>query len=164
MLTNLLTRPLRKALLPAALLLGACPTAIAEDALVVNFHDSTQAYYRLASTPEVTFDGDYLCVRDADSNDRYEFPKVDTFTFGEYLSAAAIEAEGARIVCHSNSTIEFCGFEPGTAITVADAAGRLWYSGTTGAEGHALVDVSSLSAGIYIVSTSTGQTLKIVKA
>lgn len=164
MLTNLLTRSLRKALLPAVLLLGASSTALAEDALVVNFHDGTHAYYRLVSTPEVTFDGDHLCVKSTESDDRHVFNKVDTFTFGEYLSTASIEADGARIVCPDKSTVQFYGFKPGTAITVADAAGRLWFSGTVDAQGFASVDVSSLSAGIYIISTSTGQSLKIVKA
>ena len=158
-------KQLSKNILAAAVMACASLWAFAEnaEALIVNFHDGTTAYYRLASVPVVTFEGTALCVRSAEASDSHEFANVDTFTFGEYVSVEEVDAQGACIFFPDNETVQFVGFTTGTNVTVVDALGRVWYAGIIDTEGAARVDARNFPAGVYVVSTTSGQTLKIVK-
>lgn len=150
-----------KSLAVVALLLSTL--SVSAEYLIVNFRNGTTTSFDLNDSPDVTFSDSRMTIKYAEFEATYEVKDVDTFTFGDkrdMLNPVLGENE-TRLVCRDRDYIEIRGLDEGTVAMLYSVSGQMIMSVCVDDVGIAAFDISSLSGGVYILSTSTGQTFKI---
>lgn len=148
----------------AALVLAMIPAMMyaVDDALVVTYKNNQTFSYVLADRPNVTFDGMQLFIKSDALDDTHSMADVKTFTFADLSAIADVAADERRIVFTDAAAVTLEGFAAGTAVSVSDMQGRMVLSTAVAADGTAIIDISQLSAGVYVI-TADGKSYKILK-
>lgn len=124
--------------------------------------DGTQVSYALDESPTLTFraNGRYLILRTATETVLYQVQKLEKFVFsddptGIRTAGAESVRTGQGKIAPRTGQIYLSGFKPQTPVRVTDCSGHLLLSITTADDGTALLSLSSLGKGVYIVSAGS---------
>lgn len=137
-------------------------TYAADDTLIVTYRNNQTFSYVLADRPNVTFDGMQLFVRSDVFDDSHSMSDVKTFTFASFSEISEVKADERRIVFTDTKSVSLEGFTEGTAVSVSDMSGCIVLSATVTADGTAIIDLTKLSVGVYVVAAA-GKSYKILK-
>jgi hypothetical protein len=143
-------------------LLGTA-TAIASNVLVIHLTDGTSySYILLEEKPVINFQGDRILVTTSTTEHSFYMEAVTYFNYvtqdatgiEEEISQEGMQMNGDRIV--------FNGLPAGCPIYIYGVGGQLYLKMTADADGSAVVDLTSLNKGVYIVKANEIST-KITK-
>ena len=143
-------------------LLGAA-TAMASNVLVIHLTSGeTYSYILLDEAPVISFQGDQIVVTASSRTLQFSMQAVTYFNYEnsdatgieEEISPNGMEMNGDRLV--------FNGLPAGCPIYIYGVGGQLYLKMEADADGNAIVDLTSLSTGVYIVKANEIST-KITK-
>lgn len=153
-----------KRLLFMVLLLAACfTTSHAQwQGLVVQQVDGTTLTIALSEHPTIYFEGDQIILR-TNSGAEYNFSPSQELQmdFSETLTAID-EALKQRQLSVKGNYLVLSNAPKGAAVRLYTIGGRLSLEAVADADGYAVVDLSSLPKGIYVIKTPSS-TQKIIK-
>lgn len=141
---------LRKQIL-ATLLMTVSISAMAFSGIEVTMSDGSSMVISMDERPVVTFSGSKLVIKTETSTTELERSKVKTFN---YLSSSSIEENnvGDSKVNNTGDALLFSNLPAGSEIKVHSVDGKLVKSAA--AEGSYRINISDLSAGVYVVSVN----------
>lgn len=133
------------------------------------FTDGTKASFAFSSAPKITMTSTSIIVSAADQESAsYEFSKVQRYYFEDDVQTAIkrVDADGAvsnPLFSYASGAVSVSGMKAGERIRVVSVSGAAVASAAADAQGSASVDLSSASAGVYVVSTDGGVSFKVIK-
>lgn len=133
-----------------------------DDVLTVHLTNGTHVTYILDDKPKVSFSEGLLNVNSQSVSDTHDMTVVERFTFGKSTGLDALKSDDKVISFHGDD-LTLKGFATGSKVVVSDLQGRIITSVKVDANGNATVPTFDWTKGIYVVSTSDGKTLKIIK-
>lgn len=142
------------------LLLGAA-TAMAGNVLVVHLMSGETYNYVLSEEPVITFSGEKIIINTTNTEHQFSMEAVKFFNY-ELQNTTAIgevTTDGMRIL---GDRIVFSGLPANSPIYLYDTGGQLYLKTAADADGNAVVELSSISKGVYIVKANNIST-KITK-
>ena len=152
-----------------ALALGSLGAWAATPGLTFLFANGQKASFAFASKPQIEVTADGLSVSSAGTAAvSYQFDDVERFYFEDDIvqagisSAEVVPARRPVFGC-LGSVVTASGLGAGERFSVADLGGRNVSTAKAGADGTARVDLSDFPAGVYVISTGSGVSFKIVK-
>lgn len=150
-------------LFPTALMLLGALCASADYALVVELADGSSHEYESSEQPVVTFASGTVCISAQSMSAQYPRDEFSRFYFKNIESPVSVEEieSAANFRYINRDLIEVSSDGDDHTATLFDMSGRL-ISSTPLIEGKAIVDLGSLNAGIYIL-TSNRQSVKIIR-
>lgn len=150
---------LRKKIL-SALLMSVSISASAYSGIEVTLTDGIGMLITMSERPVITFSGDKLVVKTETGITELDRSKVKTFN---YLTSSSVEEinVGDCKVNNTGDMLLFNNLPAGSEITVHDVSGKLVKSAT--AEGSYRINISDLSAGVYVVSVNGVSTKITIK-
>lgn len=143
-------------------LLGAA-TALASNVLVIHLTDgTTYSYILIDEEPVISFQGEQIVVTASSRTLQFNMQAVTYFNYettdatdiDEGISPNGMQMNGDRLV--------FNGLPAGCPIYIYGVGGQLYLKMEADADGNAIVDLSSLNTGVYIVKANEIST-KITK-
>lgn len=153
----------------AAAMSGSTTTGLSQqegDIVSVIFYqkDGTQVAYAMDDHPHFTFRANnrFVMLQTDRETVAYQMAKLDKFVFSDDPTAVMPVSKAVGNIRNDAGTLLFAGFPKSTTVTVRDISGRELMVNKTDADGSAALSLSSLPAGIYIVSAGQA-TLKIKK-
>ena len=143
-------------------LLGTA-TAMASNVLVIHLTSGeTYRYILLEETPTISFQGDQIVVEASSGDVSFNMQAVTFFNY-ETQDATGIEEEISQEGMQMNGDrLAFNGLPAGCPIYIYGVGGQLYLKMTADADGSAVVDLTSLNKGVYIVKANEIST-KITK-
>ena len=143
-------------------LLGTA-TAMASNVLVIHLTSGeTYRYILLEETPTISFQGDQIVVEASSGDVSFNMQAVTFFNY-ETQDATGIEEEISQEGMQMNGDrLAFNGLPAGCPIYIYGVGGQLYLKMTADADGSAVVDLTSLNKGVYIVRANEIST-KITK-
>lgn len=130
--------------------------------LVFDFKDGRQTSFLLAEKPNVDFAPGKMTVSAGTEIAVYDPAEVDNYHFSDIPTDISMPAgSGMLIAFTDNNHIEISGTEA-TQLAVYDASGKQTSSQCIEG-GHATVDLSGKTTGVYIIKLSDGQNFKFLK-
>ena len=138
------------------LLMGAA-TAMASNTLVLHLASGqTQRFVLLNEEPSISFNGDNVIVKTSTSELTYAMTDVKFFNYEtettgvEGAKAGGMKIDGDRII--------YDGLPAGCKVQVFDVAGHVCGTATADETGHAVVNITKFSAGVYMVNANNVST------
>lgn len=145
----------------SCLLLGAT-TAIAGNVLVVHLMSGeTYNYVLLNEEPTISFSGDKIVITTSTAEHQFAMEAVKYFNY-ENKSTTGIGDVSADGMRYTGDRIVFSGLPANCPIYIYGTGGQLHLKTAADAQGNAVVELSSLSTGVYIVKANNIST-KITK-
>lgn len=143
-------------------LLGTA-TAMASNVLVIHLTSGeTYRYILLEETPTISFQGDQIVVEASSGDVSFNMQAVTFFNY-ETQDATGIEEEISQEGMQMNGDrLAFNGLPAGCPIYIYGVGGQLYLKMAADADGNAVVDLTSLNKGVYIVKANEIST-KITK-
>lgn len=146
----------------ATLLAAATATASVKDCLVIHTTDNQKTYYVLEDVPVVTFVDEHLHIKSTNLEHQIKFDTVDKFTFEQQEVTALKELEASECrISLIGKTLTLEGFATGSPVAVYALNGSKAAQGVVDADGTAVIELSTLGAGVYVVST-VSKSFKII--
>lgn len=162
LLTNIF---LRSALTLVFALSALSLAAEMRDALVVSYNngDPEEAFF-LDEAPRVTYDKTVLHISTGSADISRDLPTVRRFVIEQRnLSSAATNLDAVAFVYLDNSILSLSGLRASTPCTLSGIDGKVALRGSADAQGVFRADISTLPAGVYILSTPDSKSYKIFK-
>lgn len=136
----------------SALLLTVYMSAMAFTGLKVTLTDGSSTVISMSERPVVKFIGDKLVVTTDVSTTEFNRSKVKTFNYQAVISSIDDISGDGNMVSNIGESLQFSNLPTGSVITVHDVSGKLVKSAT--ADGNYRINISDLSAGVYLVSVN----------
>lgn len=136
----------------SALLLTMYMSAMAFTGLKVTLTDGSSTVISMSERPVVKFIGDKLVVTTDVSTTEFNRSKVKTFNYQAVISSIDDISGDGNMVSNIGESLQFSNLPTGSVITVHDVSGKLVKSAT--ADGNYRINISDLSAGVYLVSVN----------
>ena len=140
-------------------------TASATDKLlVIETADGSKTVFALSANPELTFSGQTMLLNVGAQSHSFEIADVAQYYFEDDVTA--IDKLGAvklRLRHAGNNKIIVEGLSPTSDVRLYSVDGSQMPVITTVADGKAIISLSSLPKGIYIISANKNQNIKIYK-
>ena len=138
------------------LLMGAA-TAMASNTLVLHLASGqTQRFVLIDEQPTISFNGENVIVTTSTSEMAYAMTDVKFFNYEtETTGIEGAKAEGMKV---EGDRIIYDGLPAGSKVQVFDVAGHLCGSATADEAGHAVVNITKFSAGVYMVNANNVST------
>lgn len=135
-------------------------------AFIVETNDGVTVSYTLDKEPVLSHDGENFVLQTSESTVYYSPAEVAHFRLAKVEKPETgldeTLAEESATWSYTGETLAFRGATPGDTVLVYSTDGRQVLSGTVGNDGSALVSVSSLTPGVYVITLSN-HSYKIVK-
>lgn len=129
--------------------------------LVVNLNDGTNAVFALTDNPVITNTSSSLQVKTAEKSIEVAFTDLKNYQLtdnGSGIFENVASEDSYRIL---NNIIYLNGLKAETAVSLFTLDGRLLTRANADADGHAHIDLSSISSGVFIV-TYNNKAIKIL--
>ncbi|MCM1111582.1 MAG: T9SS type A sorting domain-containing protein [Clostridium sp.] len=130
--------------------------------LTVCFANGSKTSFELADEPQVTFEEANIAIRAKGVTTTYPVSDVKQFVFNETTAVAEVADNETRFSFLTPDCVIVSGIKPAETVAVASVDGRLVSTTTASGEGIATVQLGELPAGVYIISTASGKTVKIL--
>lgn len=149
--------------LAAFILMSLCTTTQAEERIVLHFTDGSTTSFLVAEKPKVSFGESSIHVTAQNIEADYDLISVHKFTFDSTISLGSnqIDDNETRFELTGRSGVRAIGLKPYEKAHVHTLNGILVSSFSADDNGIAEMDLSSLSAGVYVISTESGNSFKI---
>lgn len=136
-----------------------CATTVGAEnkSLVITFNDNTKTTYTLSTLPEITMANDKLTVKTSETTAEFDLYKVKTFTFATTSGISSVSDERFTI---EGETLVFPS--ENAQIRIFSIDGKQVPIDPIYANGKAMVSLSALTRGIYIISAN-GKSVKITR-
>jgi len=120
--------------------------------LVVKLLSGETAGYLLADKPKLTFEGTRLVIKSDSYEAAYELSQLESYYFRntetDGIDVSDISWKGPEV---DGDRLSFSGLEAGTAVRVYSMAGVAVASTKVGKDGCAVVLLSDIPKGVYVV-------------
>lgn len=103
----------------------------------------------LADNPVITYANDQLVITTAEKQVEVAVAEIQGYGFTEVEPTAIRNIEVSRL--HKHGMVAFDNLKAGTAVTLCDAKGHQVRTATAQADGTAVIDMSGLTKGVYVV-------------
>lgn len=121
--------------------------------LKVQLRNGGSQYFRLSEKPVVTFDGAKCLIASASLSAEYLMADIECAVIVEQ-SSGVTELERKVVVDYTDAgNLVLRGLNMGSAVRLADVAGRVLRVVVADSDGCASIDLSSAPKGVYIVSS-----------
>ena len=133
------------------------------------FADGTKASFAFSAAPKITMTSTGITVSAADQESAsYEFSTIKRYYFEDDITTAIkrVDADGASsnpLFSYASGSVSVSGMKAGEHIRVVSVSGTAVASAAADSQGNVSVDLSSASAGVYVVSTEGGVSFKVIK-
>lgn len=131
----------------------------------VNTTDGNSTEYKFINEPVATFsDGSMTIKTMAGKGVAFVLDNVKNITFSALATTIdGTTTDGSKLsVSASDSEMEICGARPGDKVAVYDAAGKLCASASADGNGRAVIGISNLGKGVFVVNTPANS-IKFIK-
>lgn len=133
--------------------------------VTVNLHNGTKEYYAITDSPEVKIENHQLIVTSPTLTGTYEFADVSHFSFEKRIIT---DVEG---IIAPDAAFSFAMINNHIIVSAPELewvkmfnAGGVQVASEAADSNHVVdIDISNLAAGVYIVTPSCHQAIKIVK-
>ena len=124
--------------------------------LIVTLQDETETAFALAEKPVVTMTDGIFKAETSTQTIEVAITEVLNYTFSDHVIYSGIDEikTGTKPVIEAGRA-QLTGLKPGTKVYVFTIDGRCAASAVAMANGTADIDLSSLGAGVYILTTPT---------
>ena len=127
--------------------------------------------FAFASKPEITVGSEEMTVSSTDGvSVSYAFTDVQRFFFEDDVDDNGAGIQGTEdktsarpVFSYANGVIAVRGLKAGERIAVASVNGSAVASATANQVGTASIDISGVVNGVYVVSTGSGVSFKLLK-
>ncbi|MDY6259900.1 MAG: hypothetical protein SPL53_08740 [Bacteroidales bacterium] len=144
---------LRRTLAAAVCSLAVAGASAQVQYLTVNRADGSQVSFALAEDPVVTNSATELTVSSSSTTITVPFAELKNYVFSTTItSVKPVTVQPSHRI--DEGSIIFAGLHPGQNIDIFTPDGRQVSHHTADASGNALVDISTLGRGVYIVNTA----------
>lgn len=150
---------MKKTIIALFAVLATAITASATDytySLLVNKTDGSKVEYKFAEEPVITIEGENMKVTLATDEQGvlYPFADVANLTFDKQQSGIkAVEAAEGRVTFGlSRDLLEVSGLSDRAEVSIYTVSGVLMAKTACTPDGYASLEISSLPAGVYLVS------------
>lgn len=136
------------------------------DTLVVELLSGDSHYYQLSEQPIAKMGDAQLGIYKADELlCEYAFDEVSKFYFTNDVKTDKLTAPKANdfMFKYLDNRIELYGIVPTSEISFYDISGNKRMSVNSGEETSLSIDISSLSAGVYVIQIPSIKNIKIIK-
>ncbi len=134
------------------------------------FSNGEKASFAFASKPTIEVTADGLMVSSTSAAAvAYQFADVQKFYFEDNVVETGIShvdgAESAQrpVFHYADGVVSVSGLLSGSNLVVSSVNGSLLKAAKADGQGNASVDLNSQPAGVYVVSTGSGVSFKILK-
>lgn len=142
--------------------IAICFSAYAEEVTLINVHlfDGTKEVYNLPDKPVMRFDGDKLLLESETMTGEYARNAVEKITTerGERQSSIAEVEDADFVFSYDGATVTVTA--PSASLYGANGIKIL---SAVASNGKTTLDLSGLSAGVYVVAPANHQAIKITK-
>lgn len=131
----------------------------------VNTTDEKSVEYKFINEPVATFSDGKMTIKTIAGNGvEFVLDNVKNITFSALATAIdGTTTDGSKLsVSVSDSEMEICGARPGDKVAVYDAAGKLCASASADGNGRAVIGISNLGKGVFVVNTPANS-IKFIK-
>jgi hypothetical protein len=157
-------------ILSFAMMLSSLGIGAATPGVTLLFTNGNKASFAFASKPVIAMNGNELTVTVADkSAANYQFADVQRFYFeDDVVETGVAKVEGAVATQHpvfgyNDGVVTVSGMAAGEHITVATVNGSLVKAAKADNAGNTSLDLTGEPTGIYVVSTTSGVSFKLLK-
>lgn len=133
------------------------------------FTNGQKASFLFTSKPVIALDNDGLTVSSSGAASvTYTFAEVDRFYFEDNIetgiSPAVMEQQEMRpVFSYNNGIISIYGLKSGESVSVYSIGGSKVCTANAGPDGTANADINNAVSGVYVVSTGSGVSFKLLK-
>lgn len=130
------------------------------------FSNGQKASFAFTSNPKIVVDTDKVTISSSDrSTTSYAFADVQRFYFEDDINTAIFEVESATfpVFDYTNNIVTVSGITAGERLTIVTLSGSQCYITKANNKGQANFNLNGLSTGVYIVSTGSGVSFKLLK-
>lgn len=143
-----------------------CAWAV-EPYITLEFSNGKKASFAFSAAPIIKATDDGLTISSANSaTEAYLIADVLQFYFEEgpdYTAVETVVSAQHPLFKYANSVVEVIGMKADERLIVSNVSGIIVGATRANSEGFARVDLSSVQAGVYIVSTGSGVSFKLIK-
>ena len=163
------TLPLKRLALSAAMLLLSLGSYAATPGVTFLFSNGQKATFAFTSKPEISVTDDGLTISSSTSSAvSYSFADVQKFYFEDDISTGIQQVEGVAsaprpVFNYANGVVTVSGISAGERLDVVALSGSKVNTTKADAKGNASIDLGSAPAGVYVVSTNSGISFKLMK-
>jgi hypothetical protein len=161
-------RKIKLMMLMALVLL--CSDAMAgEPGVTFLFTNGKKASFAFASKPEIAVGNDGITISSSNSNPvSYTFSDVQRFYFEDDIETGIQQVECSAsanqpVFRYVDGVVTVSGMSAGERLAVVTLDGSQVDATKADAEGNALIGLGSAPAGVYVVSTGSGVSFKLLK-
>lgn len=134
-----------------------------EKALKVHMNNGEPQFFILSAEPVITFEGTECVIKSSEFSARYDMGDIYFAELVDHTTGIDEEMKDALTVDLSNpNTIVIRGMKAGSPVALYNLSGIFLFGTAADDEGTAVLDISSLPAAVYIV-TSKETSFKIYK-
>jgi len=142
-------------------LCGPAVGAETAEVLTLTLKSGQQVSFELSKRPEVTFAEEKLTIKAEEAQVEYTFAEIDGFGF-ETIETGIRQLRNGEVRFRATGAGEWTVDGCQGQMTVSDLSGKQCLVVSHTADGHAVLSLASLPAGVYIVNIGS-ETFKIVK-
>ena len=147
-----------------------CMNAMAgEPGVTFLFSNGTKASFAFANKPEIVVDNDGITVSSSNSNPvSYTFADVQKFYFEDDIATAIGQVKDDvsaqhPVFTYAGGVVTVSGMTAGERLSVVTLDGSQVSATKADNEGNARIDLGSAPTGVYVVSTGSGVSFKLLK-
>ncbi len=157
-------------ILTVALALGSLGAWAATPGVTFLFSNGGKASFAFASKPKIAVTATGLTVSSTNAAEvSYQFADVQKFFFEDDVVETGIQqVDGSGSAKHpvfhyADGVVSVNGMAAGGRLVVSSVGGSLVGGVKADGQGNASIDLSGHSAGVYVVSTGSGVSFKLLK-
>ncbi len=155
--------------LPAVMALMSLGGFAATPGVTFLFSNGQKASFAFANKPEIAVTADGLTVSSTGTSAvSYTFAEVQKFYFEDDINTAISQVEdavsaGRPVFNYVNGVVTVSGMGAGERLAVVTLSGSQVNAAKADTEGNVNLDLSGAPAGVYVVSTASGVSFKLLK-
>ena len=163
------TLPFKRLALSAVLALLSLGAFAATTGVTFLFSNGQKATFAFASKPEIVVTSDGLTITSSTSSDvSYSFADVQKFYFGDEVTNDIQQVQGTTsahrpVFNYVDGVVSVSGMASGERLDVVALSGSKINATKADSRGNASINLGNVPAGIYVVSTSSGVSFKLLK-
>ena len=143
---------LRNIMVVIAIFLTSMQVAAEVKFLVVNLNDGSTASFALADDPVITNTSSEFQVTTTEKSIKVAFADLKNYQLTSEISGISevvMPNDTYRVNC---SVVYIDGLKPETVVRAFSLDGKYVTEGKTDEDGHAIIDLSAFSSGVYMIS------------
>jgi hypothetical protein len=160
---------MKKIIMSMALALGSLTAMAATPGVTFLFSNGTKASFAFANKPVIAVTTDGLTVSATGASEvSYSFADVQKFYFEDDIATAIGQVKNdvsaqRPVFAYVDGVVTVSGMTAGERLAVVTINGSQVSATKADNEGNARVDLGSAPAGVYVVSTGSGVSFKLLK-